>query len=539
MSPIVSRAVIRFSSNAIAMGNKPSNNDHRMEIVKSFLDEKGFHYNVQNGSIFMFVECSFGSFKVEIHLHTGTGLIFIYSSFPTKIRLEYFQRAAEYMARINYSLKTGNFEIDPRDGEIRFKTTMPTKGLSNTAITKTLVIYFGRNVFTLQKQFQALTKICSVYNISVKEILGLENEAKGIPNTPVAPARSDISPTGPSRNKPPNEALQIFLDAIAGLRLGTNGSPPKLDSDEKVEGIKKIVLPSSSGTKNSTENIISPNIPQKHGNYDIAYNDIVFEEKIGEGGFAEVWKGKWMGSAVAIKKLKGAINNDLIEDLYREVGIMMCLHHPHTLLLLGICERPPCMVTELMSFNLANLISERFSIITIEIRQKILAGIASGMFYLHRQNPAIIHGDLKPLNVLLDDNFNVRIADYGLSKYKIAHASSSAVRMQAGITMMVPVVGFTPHYASPEMLETGQMSTRSDVYAFAIIMWELLTGKTPYFGRSPAQAILFAVVKDNLRPEIPSNTPMKYKELMCACWAPKLTERPTFEEIVAKLDDLN
>lgn len=158
-------------------------------------------------------------------------------------------------------------------------------------------------------------------------------------------------------------------------------------------------------------------------------------------------------------------------------------------------------------------------------RHIILAGIAHGMLTLHSLN--IIHRDLKPGNVLIDDNFYPHITDFGLSKY----FDPSDPHQQS-------VWGGTPLYEAPEIWLRDDYDTSVDVYAFGLLMYEVVTGRKPY-SELPDSITLVQfrkkLVNENYRPPIPKSTQEEMKEIIENCWAGNPNDRPSFQDIYKAL----
>lgn len=222
----------------------------------------------------------------------------------------------------------------------------------------------------------------------------------------------------------------------------------------------------------------------------IDLNNFILQNRIGQGSFGKVYKAKskQTGEIFAVKVCKEEINsnfNDNLMNLSREVNIIAKLNHPSILGFKGFSpfdfkKRPkPVLITEYASYGTLE------DFILLEKNKKseshyddtrkliILYGIASAMSYMHKHN--IIHRDLKPSNILLDDFLLPKVSDFGLSKLNHSNLNSMTVKTVTGS------VKGTPKYMSPEIWEKSEYSQYSDVYAFSLIAFEIITNRLTVF----------------------------------------------------------
>lgn len=172
------------------------------------------------------------------------------------------------------------------------------------------------------------------------------------------------------------------------------------------------------------------------------------------------------------------------------------------------------------------------------LRFRILHEIALGVNYLHNMNPPLLHHDLKTQNILLDNEFHVKIADFGLSKWRMMSLSQSKSSKSAP-------EGGTIIYMPPENYEPGQKSRASvkhDIYSYAVIMWEVLSRKQPFEGVVNPLQIMYSVSKGN-RPEInEENLPLEIPHrarmisLIESGWSQNPDERPSFLKCLIELE---
>ncbi|XP_015575939.2 probable serine/threonine-protein kinase PBL25 [Ricinus communis] len=196
---------------------------------------------------------------------------------------------------------------------------------------------------------------------------------------------------------------------------------------------------------------------------------------IGEGGFGRVYKGKLENTnqIVAVKQLdrNGRQGN---REFLVEVLMLSLLHHQNLVNLIGYCADGDqrLLVYEYMASgsledHLLELPPEQKPLDWF-IRMKIALGAAKGLEYLHdKANPPVIYRDLKSSNILLDEEYNAKLSDFGLAKLgpvgDRTHVSSR-------------VMG-TYGYCAPEYQRTGQLTVKSDVYSFGVVLLELITGR--------------------------------------------------------------
>uniref|UniRef100_A0ACD5WAJ5 Uncharacterized protein n=1 Tax=Avena sativa TaxID=4498 RepID=A0ACD5WAJ5_AVESA len=151
--------------------------------------------------------------------------------------------------------------------------------------------------------------------------------------------------------------------------------------------------------------------------------------------------------------------------------------------------------------------------------------IARGMNYLHNSIPTIVHRDLKSSNLLVDKNWNVKVADFGLSRLKIE-------------TFLTTKIGKgTPQWMAPEVLRSEPSNEKSDVYSYGVVLWELATHKIPWDTLNPVQVIGAVGFMDH-RLEIPGNTDPQWASIIESCWHSDPQSRPSFQELLERLQDL-
>jgi len=251
-------------------------------------------------------------------------------------------------------------------------------------------------------------------------------------------------------------------------------------------------------------------------------------EEIGSGTYGSVWKGKWHSTNVAIKKLilNDTNENDLnkqIEEFKSEIKLMINLRsHKNVIQLYGICYNPILIVLEFMeNGNLLNLLKKKGKEFENELRNKIIKGIIAGMIHLHKEG--IIHRDLSSRNILLNDNFESKISDFGYSR--ILKSSNNNEEIGQTKSEVGPL-----RWMSPESLNQKIYSKSSDIWSFGVLIWECLnSGKTPYEEYDSFQAA-HLVANGSLKLELPINKP-KFSSLMNQCFQINPKQRPTFIEI--------
>ncbi|EOX97665.1 hypothetical protein QUC31_015577 [Theobroma cacao] len=205
------------------------------------------------------------------------------------------------------------------------------------------------------------------------------------------------------------------------------------------------------------------------------------ENLIGKGGSNRVYKGILPdGKAVAVKILKSS--KEACKDFANEIEIISSLNHKHIMPLIGVCIKDNDLVSvyDLSSKGSLEEIlhgkNKEKHALSWEVRYNVAVGIAEGLNYLHNEHPRpVIHRDVKSSNILLSDGFEPKLSDFGLA---IWGPTDSSFLTQAD------VVG-TFGYLAPEYFMYGKLSDKIDVYAFGVVLLELLSGKRPIGFETP------------------------------------------------------
>uniref|UniRef100_A0A452RUT7 Receptor-interacting serine/threonine-protein kinase 2 n=1 Tax=Ursus americanus TaxID=9643 RepID=A0A452RUT7_URSAM len=248
---------------------------------------------------------------------------------------------------------------------------------------------------------------------------------------------------------------------------------------------------------------------------------------------------------VAVKQLH--IHTPMLDsernDVLREAEILHKARFSYILPILGICNEPEFLgiVTEYMPNGSLNELLHRkteYPDIAWPLRFRILHEIALGVNYLHNMNPPLLHHDLKTQNILLDNEFHVKIADFGLSKWRMMSLSQSR-------TSKSSPEGGTIIYMPPENYEPGQKSRASvkhDIYSYAVITWEVLSRKQPFEEVTNPLQIMYSVSQGH-RPNINEESlplDIPHRALMISLiesgWAQNPDERPSFLKCLIELE---
>ncbi|PRP84531.1 hypothetical protein PROFUN_05866 [Planoprotostelium fungivorum] len=271
----------------------------------------------------------------------------------------------------------------------------------------------------------------------------------------------------------------------------------------------------------------------------IDYDDIKGIQMIGSGAFGVVYKAKWRETQVAVKQIRAEyVTQTQVEDFLREARIFEGLKaHPNIVMFIGMTfpPQPLSIVTEYCAGGSLYPYLRRKSC-SMEEKRKLMSEIALGMLHLHKEK--VIHRDLAVRNILLSKHCEAKVADFGLSR-------TQDNTDEVGQT--VSTIGPTK-WMSPEAITSRQYSTKSDVFSFGVVMWEIIQVRDPW----PQYDVLSTAVAVTTRGErldVPQETPTDIADLMrrgwtrhdvelklrLECWLTSPNERPSFEEICSVL----
>nr|XP_054361145.1 serine/threonine-protein kinase B-raf isoform X1 [Mirounga angustirostris] len=278
--------------------------------------------------------------------------------------------------------------------------------------------------------------------------------------------------------------------------------------------------------------------------WEIPDGQITVGQRIGSGSFGTVYKGKWHGD-VAVKMLNvTAPTPQQLQAFKNEVGVLRKTRHVNILLFMGYSTKPQlAIVTQWCEgsslYHHLHIIETKFEMIKlIDIARQT----AQGMDYLHAKS--IIHRDLKSNNIFLHEDLTVKIGDFGLATVKSRWSGSHQFEQLSGSILWMNVLctlfpkekTSVQFQQAPEVIrmqDKNPYSFQSDVYAFGIVLYELMTGQLPYSNINNRDQIIFMVGRGYLSPDLSkvrSNCPKAMKRLMAECLKKKRDERPLFPQ---------
>ncbi|XP_059638957.1 putative leucine-rich repeat receptor-like protein kinase At2g19210 [Cornus florida] len=290
-------------------------------------------------------------------------------------------------------------------------------------------------------------------------------------------------------------------------------------------------------------------------NREFAYSEVQsitnnFQRVVGKGGFGTVYHGHVGDTQVAVKMLSSSSIQGY-KEFQAEAKLLMSVHHKNLTSLVGYCNEGTNMgiiyeymangdLAKHLSGTHVTLENRNQNVLSWEERLQIATDAAQGLEYLHHGcKPPIIHRDVKSTNILLNEKFQAKIADFGLSR----------VIPTEGGTHVSTIVAGTPGYLDPEYFISNWLTEKSDVYSFGIVILEIITGQ-PAILRSPnnthiiqwvnsmlANRDVISIIDAKLKKDYDVNSAWKAVELAMACVSHTSTKRPTMNHVVMELKE--
>ncbi|CAL9234745.1 unnamed protein product [Arabidopsis halleri] len=270
-----------------------------------------------------------------------------------------------------------------------------------------------------------------------------------------------------------------------------------------------------------------------------------FERVLGEGGFGVVYHGSLNDSEHVAVKLLAQSSTQGYKQFKAEVELLLRVHHTNLVNLVGYCieEDQLALVYEFASNGdlKQHLLGESQGVaLNWASRLRIAMETAQGLEYLHIGcEPPMIHRDVKTTNILLDENYQAKLADFGLSR-------SFPIGVERH--MSTNVAG-TPGYLDPEYFQTNWLTEKSDVYSFGIVLLEMITSqpviqqsrKKPHIaewvGLMLKRGDIENIMDPNLHGDYDSSSVWKALELAISCVNPSSLRRPSMTQVVSELKE--
>eukprot|EP00079_Xenopus_tropicalis_P012563 XP_002939656.2 PREDICTED: tyrosine-protein kinase ITK/TSK [Xenopus tropicalis] len=263
-----------------------------------------------------------------------------------------------------------------------------------------------------------------------------------------------------------------------------------------------------------------------YGKWEIDPTHLTLKEEIGSGQFGVVQLAIWQGTTkVAVKMIREGMMSE--EDFVEEAQVLMKLSHPKLVQLLGVCTQqvPIFLVFEYMKYGcLFNYLRSHRGTLSKETALGMCQDVCEGMQYLERSN--FIHRDLAARNCLVGESLVVKVSDFGMTRFVLddQYTSSSGTK-------------FPVKWSAPEVFRFGLYSSRSDVWSFGVLVWEVFSeGKIPFEHLSNSEAV--EKISAGLRLFKPKMSSERVYKLMNNCWQEKADLRPTFQQLLKEVMDI-
>lgn len=256
--------------------------------------------------------------------------------------------------------------------------------------------------------------------------------------------------------------------------------------------------------------------------------EIDYIKKLGDGASGVTYLAQYKGEKVAVKAYSAGILTHDLTSVKNEMDILSKMHHKNIIQFRGLCLRKDkpaaALVTKFAEKGeLGHALYDSYLVRRKgnAMRFKIVLGLAEGLQYLHSYH--VIHRDVKPTNILLDDNFEPLLTDFGFSRF-IDEDSGNNMTGETG----------SYRYMAPEVTSHSHYTEKADTYSFALICNEIFTDEQPFEYQIAAQVAL-DVVKKNLRPSQKKIRNERLKAIIARCWDANPDLRPEWPEVIQEL----
>jgi Protein tyrosine and serine/threonine kinase len=327
--------------------------------------------------------------------------------------------------------------------------------------------------------------------------------------------------------------LVAVVAVVVWRRRASADLPPSADSENEASTAKK-----------GNDTVAMSTITDDSGDEFEYLEDIDVGRKLGAGQFGTVFQGTWTGTPVALKLIDalavasaGAAAEVALREFENECRVLAGFRHPNIIQLFGLAHEESGNGTYMvMEFckqgSVSDLLQKKVregNPLPAEEKLRMVVDAAQGVEYLHRQKTQ--HRDLACRNLLVDKAGTVKVGDFGL-----ARQTGDDVYVSASKQAAVPV-----RWASPEQLGQGSTSLASDVYSFAVTVWELFSdGALPFAGMKNAevsQTVLAGETAEHLTaPRCVSETNLDFAAVVAVCWSLNPESRPAMKVFRQQLE---
>ncbi|KAG1703901.1 hypothetical protein DVH05_006908 [Phytophthora capsici] len=275
----------------------------------------------------------------------------------------------------------------------------------------------------------------------------------------------------------------------------------------------------------------------------VPFVDVSLVRQITSGAYGEVWLGRLRGDIVAVKRLTRERRRQVreMEVFASEIQLMAKLKHPNVLGLTAVAWNTLEKMLLIMEYmdrgDLQHVLQYHSQSTNSEFswashKAKIARDIVCGLRYLHGLKPIVVHRDLKSKNVLIRDNYEAKLSDFGVSR--LCHDQET---MTGGVG--------TAYWTAPEVLAGHKYSEKADIYSLGVVLAELDTGELPFFDARTSDGdqmeaihILSLVVSGELQPSFSLECPEHVRKLALTCLNSKPESRPSAQEVLEEFNRL-